>query len=241
MPTVSEELPLGTLSVEVRSVNHRYLDIQFRLPDEMRSFEPAMRELVAARLSRGKVECRVGLAKSTSGKQSRSQLNTALLDQLMELDRHVRDQLPGARQSHRERRHSLARHRRGRGACSLEQLREQTQALLERSLSEFTASRAREGEKLKALLLDRVSRMEQLVDESDAAHPAAGCRISGAARRPVEGCHGRARRGSHPPGAGSVRRQSRRRRGAVAPDHPPRAKRGASCSRAAQSASGSIS
>ena len=42
--TVSEELTLGTLSVEVRSVNHRYLDIQFRLPDEMRSFEPAMRE-----------------------------------------------------------------------------------------------------------------------------------------------------------------------------------------------------
>jgi len=65
--TVSEELTLGTLSVEVRSVNHRYLDIQFRLPDEMRSFEPAMRELVAARLSRGKVECRVGLTKSTSG------------------------------------------------------------------------------------------------------------------------------------------------------------------------------
>ena len=38
---VSEELPLGTLSVEIRSVNHRYLDIQFRLPDEFQNvFRP---------------------------------------------------------------------------------------------------------------------------------------------------------------------------------------------------------
>ncbi len=159
--TVSEELTLGTLSVEVRSVNHRYLDIQFRLPDEMRSFEPAMRELVAARLSRGKVECRVGLTKSTSGNVSLA-LNTALFDQLMELDRHVRDRLPGAPSL------TVSDVIRWPGiveaeAISLEQLREQTQSLLERSLSEFTASRSREGEKLKALLLDRVSRMEQLV------------------------------------------------------------------------------
>ena len=57
---MSEELPLGTLNVEIRSVNHRYLDVQFRLPDELRSFEPGMRETVAARLTRGKVECRIG-------------------------------------------------------------------------------------------------------------------------------------------------------------------------------------
>jgi uncharacterized protein (TIGR00255 family) len=50
-------------------------------------------------------------------------------------------------------------------AISLEQLRSQAQGLLERSLSEFTASRAREGEKLKELLLDRVTRMERLVEK----------------------------------------------------------------------------
>jgi uncharacterized protein (TIGR00255 family) len=46
----------------------------------------------------------------------------------------------------------------------MERLREQTQSLLDRGLSEFTDSRAREGDKLKQLLLDRVSRMEQLVE-----------------------------------------------------------------------------
>ncbi|MCW5622071.1 MAG: hypothetical protein KIS79_13275, partial [Burkholderiales bacterium] len=40
---LSQELPAGTLSAEVRSVNHRYLDLTFRLPDELRAFEPALR------------------------------------------------------------------------------------------------------------------------------------------------------------------------------------------------------
>jgi uncharacterized protein (TIGR00255 family) len=159
--TVSEELPLGTLSVEVRSVNHRYLDMQFRLPDELRSFEPGMRELLAARLTRGKVECRVGLTKSTSGNVSLT-LNTGLLDQLVELDRDVRVRLPDAASL------TVSDVIRWPGiveaeAISLEQLRERTQSLLERAIAEFSASRAREGEKLKELLLERVTRLEQLV------------------------------------------------------------------------------
>ena len=93
--TVSDDLALGTLGIEVRSVNHRYLDIQFRLPDELRSFEPAMREAIAARLSRGKVECRMSLSKSPASTVALS-LNTALLDQLVELDRRVRVRLPDA-------------------------------------------------------------------------------------------------------------------------------------------------
>jgi uncharacterized protein (TIGR00255 family) len=160
---VSNELPLGTLSVEVRSVNHRYLDIQFRLPDELRSFEPGMRELVSARLTRGKIECRVGLTKSSSSNVALT-LNTGLLEQLVELDRNVRERLLGAASL------TVSDVLRWPGiveaeAISLEQLREQAQGLLERALSEFTASRAREGEKLKELLLDRVMRMEQLVDK----------------------------------------------------------------------------
>jgi uncharacterized protein (TIGR00255 family) len=160
--TVSEELTLGTLSVEIRSVNHRYLDVQFRLPDELRSFEPGMREVVAARLTRGKVECRVSLVK-TPGSQVSLTLNTALLHQLVELDGRVRDHVPGAASL------TVSDVIRWPGiveaeAIPLERLREQTQAVLERALNEFTASRAREGEKLKGLLLERAERMSQLVD-----------------------------------------------------------------------------
>jgi uncharacterized protein (TIGR00255 family) len=49
----------GALALELRSVNARYLDIQFRIHDELRALEPALRELLTARLARGKVDCRV--------------------------------------------------------------------------------------------------------------------------------------------------------------------------------------
>ena len=58
---VAAELPGLSLAVELRSVNHRYLDIALNLPDELRSLEPALREQLAAEVKRGKVECRVAL------------------------------------------------------------------------------------------------------------------------------------------------------------------------------------
>ncbi|HMH19761.1 MAG TPA: YicC/YloC family endoribonuclease, partial [Burkholderiales bacterium] len=55
----TRELPVGSLAAEVKSVNGRFLDVQFRLPDELRAVEPTLRELIQARVRRGKVECRV--------------------------------------------------------------------------------------------------------------------------------------------------------------------------------------
>jgi uncharacterized protein (TIGR00255 family) len=157
---LTEELPLGTLSAEVRSVNHRYLDLTFRLPDELRAFEPALREQFAARMTRGKVECRIGFQKNPAVGLS-LQINQALLEQLADLDLRVRERLPGAP--------PLAVNdvlrwpgMLGAEALPLEELRERTQGLLERVLEEFAQSRAREGEKLKALLVDRVEQMETL-------------------------------------------------------------------------------
>ena len=60
---VAEELPGAALAVELRSVNHRYLDLAIRLPDELRMLEPALRERIAAELKRGKVECRVTVSR----------------------------------------------------------------------------------------------------------------------------------------------------------------------------------
>jgi len=158
---LSEEMPLGILSVEIRSVNHRYLDLTFRLPDELRAFEPALRELLSARLTRGKVECRIGFQKSAASTLSLG-LNDALLDQLLTLDRRVRERLPAAAPlsvSDVLRWPGLQ----GADALPLDELKDRTQALLERALGEFTRSRAREGDKLKNLLLERVTRMEELV------------------------------------------------------------------------------
>jgi uncharacterized protein (TIGR00255 family) len=63
---VSAEIAGGTLNIELRSVNSRYLDIQFRVADELRMLEAGMREAIAARVSRGKVECRLSLSTTAS-------------------------------------------------------------------------------------------------------------------------------------------------------------------------------
>jgi len=159
----SDELPLGTLSVEVRSVNHRYLDLTFRLPDEMRAFEPALREQFATRLTRGKVECRIGFQKNPTSIVG-LEINSTLLHQLSALDLQVRESLPGAAPL------SVNDVLRWPGMLAadslpLETLKAHTQALLEQVLDEFTRSRAREGDKLKQMLLERVERMEALALE----------------------------------------------------------------------------
>src|SRR5688572_19615365 len=89
----SREFAFGVLNLELRSVNHRYLDIQFRLPDELRNAEPQLRELIAARISRGKVECRIGFS-TGAGAHKAPQLNAELLQQLIALSREVRAALP---------------------------------------------------------------------------------------------------------------------------------------------------
>ena len=157
---LTEELPLGTLSAEIRSVNHRYLDLTFRLPDELRTVEPALREQFAARMTRGKVECRIGFQKNPTAGGS-LQVNEPLLEQLGALDLQIRERLPGAAPL------SVNDVLRWPGMLAtdllpLEEMRGRTQALLERLLGEFAQSRAREGEKLKALLLERVEKMEAL-------------------------------------------------------------------------------
>ena len=64
---VAAELPGVSLAVELRSVNHRYLDLSLRLPDELRAAETSLRETLAAALKRGKVECRIALNRTAQG------------------------------------------------------------------------------------------------------------------------------------------------------------------------------
>jgi uncharacterized protein (TIGR00255 family) len=159
----AREFAYGALSLELRSVNHRYLDIQFRLPDDLRAIEPALRETLVGRVARGKVECRVAFAAAPgSGKALR--INEQLLQQLGTLEAKVRTMLPGAAQL------SAADALRWPGVLAteplpLEELQAGCQDLLAVVLAEFTAARAREGEKLRQLLLERASAMEQRIAE----------------------------------------------------------------------------
>ena len=68
---VSAESPKGRLGLELRSVNSRFLDLQFRTPDELRALEPMLRERIVARLSRGKVDCRLHLNEGGAAQATR--------------------------------------------------------------------------------------------------------------------------------------------------------------------------
>lgn len=85
----------GTLVLELRSVNSRFLDIQVRMPDDLRSFENAIREHLAGRLQRGKVECRVAWVKDTQ-RIGTSGLQTGVIEQLVRLQDSIRATLPDA-------------------------------------------------------------------------------------------------------------------------------------------------
>ncbi len=159
----AREFPFGTLSVELRSVNHRYLDVQFRLPDDLRAVEPTLREMLGEHVTRGKVECRVSLSASP-GAHTSLKLNEDLMRQLEELERKVRAMLTGAGQL------SAAEILRWPGVLSseplpLEALQAACRDLLVSALREFNAARGREGEKLRAILLERAAAMERRIAE----------------------------------------------------------------------------
>jgi uncharacterized protein (TIGR00255 family) len=153
------ELDSGSLTLDVRSVNHRYLDIQLRMPDELRGFESALREAITAQLQRGKVECRINYAARSA--QSGASLNQGLLQQLAAWNKEVQAALPDAQGL------SVADVLRWNGVletptASADELRDTLLALMKSALQEFSASRAREGEKLKVFLLQRVDKIEAL-------------------------------------------------------------------------------
>ena len=157
--TASTELGSGSLTLELRAVNHRYLDIQLRMPDDLRGFENMLREAITAQLQRGKVECRINYAARSA--QCGSALNSSLLGQLVAWNSEVRAVLPEARSL------SVAEVLHWNGlletpAASTDELRAALVDLLQNVLQEFSASRAREGEKLGDFLLQRLEKIEEL-------------------------------------------------------------------------------
>jgi len=161
----------GALTVEIRAVNNRYLDIQFRLPEELRAVEPALRELLAAKLTRGKIECRVSLTASAEIPVAAA-LNAAMLQQLAALNAQVLKAFP---QAGSLRAADVLRWPGMLGADTLpaDALRDACRELTAAALAEFIAARAREGAKLKEAILERATAIEQKVAAVAPRMPAA--------------------------------------------------------------------
>jgi uncharacterized protein (TIGR00255 family) len=151
----------GTLMVELRSVNHRYLELHLRLDDTLRSLEPQVRELIATKLVRGKVECRASLI-TKSGEPVRAELSESMLAQLAQLSEAALKHFPQSRPL------SVPDILRWPGvlvtdSVTPDALGPDLFAALDLCLDELAASREREGAKLAAIMLDRVAQMEALV------------------------------------------------------------------------------
>ncbi len=167
---VQRETPNGTLMIELRSVNSRYLELQVKMEDNLRVFEPQIRERVSAKLSRGKVECRVNLVAPT-GRVPTATLNEPALEQAMQLSEQILRRFPQSRPL------SVADILRLPGVVlteefSTESLGDEINVALDAALVEMQASRAREGAKLAALILDRATQMEALVEKVKPLMPA---------------------------------------------------------------------
>ena len=159
--TATQETTYGSLSLEVRSINNRYLDIQFRLPDEFRKQEFAMRELLATQLGRGKVECRLNFSPATNIENAQ-QLDNTLLESLLQLDQTIKNRYPAAQSL------TVADILKWPGILGgdnlpMDELGEISIRLLQTVLEDLKASRIREGDKLKSMLLERIHQMRQLL------------------------------------------------------------------------------
>ncbi|MFA7506516.1 MAG: YicC/YloC family endoribonuclease [Burkholderiaceae bacterium] len=155
----TRETPLGQLAVEWRSVNSRYLDIAFRVPDELRAAEPGLRAAVTGAARRGKIECRISLRTRALGADAR--LDEQLLERLLASAAQLRERDPGLAPA------SVGDLLRFPGvfadAGSPETLVPQAVELGTALLADFTATREREGQRLVAVMLERLDAMAALV------------------------------------------------------------------------------
>lgn len=155
----------ATVTVELRSVNGRFLDLGFRLPDDLRSLEPSLRELISAKFRRGKIELRINTQRDAEGTWPQPQPDQ--LNRLSRLEGTVQGWLPKAQ--------SLSVHevlQWCKGGAGNERLDEATLDATKRCIAGLAEARAREGEKLVAILMERVVRLRELAAQAEPLVPA---------------------------------------------------------------------
>jgi len=148
----------GALTCELRTVNHRYLELSPRLPEELRVFESALRERIAGRLSRGKVD--VTVRRGDSRGES-LQVDNAMVGRLSELALDLEARFPRMRIEFTE----LLRFPGVLQHAQIDQEAQQAALMdvLDRALEVLTATREREGTKLGEILRERLDAIERIV------------------------------------------------------------------------------
>lgn len=157
----THEAAVGTLTIEIKSVNSRFLDLQFRINDDLRSLEPGLREAIMGRVTRGKVECRLsfGRKSATGGAQA---LNATLLADLATMQDTIHRQFSNAPAM------TVNELLRWPGVIEEAEIGQDTlqadvTATMSKTLDAFITSRTREGAALETMLISRVDAMDAIV------------------------------------------------------------------------------
>ncbi len=155
---VTRDVPGGRVAIELKSVNHRYLEFQTRMPEEIRSLEGLMRDKLAAALTRGKVDCRVTLTNdaaqtaSTPSAAALASLKATQVDILATFDARPLSvweimHAPGVMAN---------------SEMTAESIKEPFLTLFGDAIQELDATRCREGEKLAQMLIERLDGIDNL-------------------------------------------------------------------------------
>lgn len=162
------QLAQGQIRVEIRSVNHRFLELGVKIPEELRALEPQIRERVQARVQRGKLDLNVRY--KTEPGQGGLRLNQSVVDSLIRIadDLHNRNPelkplstadvlaWPGVVETH---------------DSDTEAFKNEVVRVIDGLLKSFDEARVREGEKLAATLLDKVSQIAAIRTQALALMP----------------------------------------------------------------------
>ena len=157
--------PVSRLGIEIRSVNSRFLDLSFRLPEELRQYEPKLRDMLSAQLKRGKVEVRANL--ESDSQSSLVEPSPKLLQRLNSIQDNVKAWLPNADVL------SVADIMRlsASGSSSNKDWQPDVVALTDQALDALMAARAREGARLATMLQDRITQLRALAAQAQPLIP----------------------------------------------------------------------
>ena len=158
--TAPTDTPCVRLGLEIRAVNSRFLDLTFRLPEELRAQEPALRALLSRHLKRGKVEVRAAIEQDASA--SLSTPSIALLQRLNMVQEHIQAWLPSAKALSVADALRLA----GNSAPTTTNWASILSPLAEEAVTALLDARAREGKRLAKTLLDRIAQLRELAAQA---------------------------------------------------------------------------
>ncbi len=162
-------LESGTLSWELRAVNHRYLDVSVRMPEELRTLEPTVRAKLAKVVSRGKLECNLRYNRHENASAATLNLDAAreaataisALNAMLEKNSEplVSDllQWPGVMQQ---------------SSTDITPIRDAALALFDETLTDFLSTRQREGDATGQMLRDRCRAIAEIVEQVALSRPA---------------------------------------------------------------------